>query len=256
MPVSHENRVISYLIKQPGQAATIASIHEALSSPDSSNPLTAKQIDAAIEKVTTPPRPKQGSDERRPPRATKTLGKKLVYWGAENYSEPALYSAVQATFTASWGPKYLGLKTAKGQEIVCHGQPAKGGGDWMNPDLVVFAHPRRKVSADAPREIHCLEIEQQNGFGVQSVYQAYEQARGAEYAWVFAHSDGIPERVRTVAKELGVGVVTFSNPNAASLYDHPNRKERAHQAILATRRTVTADDREKFIARTNLTDPG
>ncbi len=147
MPVSHENRVISFLVNQSGQEASIASIYEALSSPDSSNPLTTKQIDAAIEKVTTPPRPKKGSDERRPPRATKTLGKKLVYWGAENYSEPALYKAVQTTFTQKWGPKHLGLKTAAGQGIVCNGQPSKGGGDWMNPDLVVFAHPRKKVSA-------------------------------------------------------------------------------------------------------------
>ncbi len=73
---------------------------------------------------------------------------------------------------------------------------------------------------------------------------------------MFAHSDGIPERVRRVAEELGVGVVTFSNPNAASLYDHPTRKERAHQAILAKRRTVTTTAREEFIARTKLTDPG
>jgi hypothetical protein len=127
----------------------------------------------------------------------------------------------------------------------------------MNPDLVVFAHPRRKSRPDAPREVHCLEIEQQNGFGVQSVYQAYEQARGAEYAWVFAHSDGIPGRVRLVAEELGVGVVTFSNPNAASLYDRPNRRDLAHRAILAKRRRVTASARRRFLERTSLLpDPG
>ncbi len=256
MAVSHENRVVNFLIKQPGQEAAIALIHLSLSSDQNSNPLTASQIDAAIEKVTTPPRPKKASDAPRPPRATKTLGKKLVYWGAENYAAPALYSAVQTTFTKTWGPQVLGLKTEKGQKPKCAGQPPKGEGDWANPDLVVFAHPRRKVRADAPREIHCFEIEQQNGFGIQSVYQAYEQARGAEYAWVFAHSDGIPARIRIAAEELGVGVVTFSNPNAASLYDRPSRKDRSHKAILAKRREVKATARAEFLGRTKLFDPG
>lgn len=252
MTLSHENRVIKFLVKQPGQEASIASVHEALSSHESSNPLSTAQIDAAIEKVTTRPKSKKPSDPSLPPRATRANGKKLIYWGAENYSQPALYAAVKKTFTEKWGPRELGLKTGRGQEIVCTGQPPRGGGDWMNPDLVVFAHPRRKISSDAPREIHCFEIEQQNGFGVQSVYQAYEQARGAEYAWVFAHAVGIPDRVRLVAKELGVGVVTFSNPNAASLYDRPNRKDLAHRAILAQRRNVKADARHDFLKRTSL----
>lgn len=256
MTIPHDKRVINFLVQQPGQEATIASIHESLSSCEKPNPLSLAQIDAAIEKVTAPQRAKKKSDPPRPPRVTRANGKKLIYWGAENYSAPALYSAVETTFTEKWGPKVLGLKTDRGQEIVCTGQPPKGGGDWMNPDLVVFAHPRRKVSADAPREIHCFEIEQQNGFGVQSVYQAYEQARGAEYAWVFAHADGIPGRVRVVAEELGVGVVTFSNPNAASLYDRPNRKDLAHQAILAKRRKIKPGARRDFLARTSLPDPG
>lgn len=253
MPVSHENRVVNFLIQQPGQEASIASIHQALSASDSSNPLTPTQIDAAIEKITTSPRPKK-NEPSRPPKATKANGKKLIYWGAENYSSPALYSAVQKTFIEKWGPKELGLKTARGHEIVCTGQPPKGAGDWLNPDLVVFAHPRKKTSAEAPRETHCFEIEQQNGFGVQSVYQAYEQARGVEYAWVFAHSDGIPARVRIVAEELGVGVVTFSNPNATSLYDRPN-KDPTHQAILAKRRTIKPAGRQEFLDRTSLSDP-
>jgi hypothetical protein len=252
MTLSHADRVVRFLVKQPGQEASIAAVHDALSSHESSNPLTAAQIDAAIAKVTTSSRCKKPSDPPRPPPVTRANGKKLVYWGAENYSQPALYAAVELVFTKKWGPKELGLKTGPEHGIVCTGQPPKGGGDWMNPDLVVFAHPRRKVSADAAREIHCFEIEQQNGFGVKSVYQAYEQARGAEYAWVFAHADGIPARVRLVAEELGVGVVTFTNPNAASLYDRPNRKDVAHRAIVAKRRKVEPDDRHAFLERTSL----
>ena len=252
MTIAHDKRVLRFLIKQPGQEATIASVHAALSSPEQPNPLSAAQIDAAIEKVTTRPKSKKPSDALGPPRATRANGKRLVYWGAENYRQPALYAAVQKTFTEKWGPKELGLKTGPNDGPICQGQPPKGGGDWMNPDLVVLAHPRRKVSANAPREVHCFEIEQQKGFGVQSVYQAYEQARGAEYAWVFAHAEGIPDRVRLVAKELGVGVVTFSNPNAASLYDRPNRREPAHRAILAERRKVKAADRTAFLKRMSL----
>jgi len=256
MTVAHERRVIDFLVKQSGQEASIAAIREALSSSDASNPLTSAQIDAAIEKVTRPPRATKSSGASRPPRATKANGKKLIYWGAENYSSVALYEAVQNTFTKKWGPDVLGLKTGEADGVRCLGQPRKGAGDWANPDLVVFAHPRRKTAPHAAREIHCFEIEQQNGFGIQSVYQAYEQARGAEYAWLFAHADGIPERIRVAATDLGVGVVTFSNPNAASLYDRPNRKELAHRAIVARRRKVSPRDRAAFLERVGLHDPG
>ena len=175
MTVAHERRVIDFLVKQSGQEASIAAIHEALSSSDASNPLTSVQIDAAIEKVTTPPRASKSSGANRPPRATKANGKKLIYWGAENYSSVALYEAIQNTFTKKWGPDVLGLKTGEADGVLCPGQPRKGAGDWANPDLVVFAHPRRKTAPHAAREIHCFEIEQQNGFGIQSVYQSYEQ---------------------------------------------------------------------------------
>lgn len=186
---------------------------------------------------------------------TATLGRSIVYWGLENRKTVALYSAVSSIFTKQWGPQQLGLKDgSESNAIVAELLSTRSYADWSMPDLVVFAHPRRKRTADSPREIHSFEIEQQAGFSIQSIYQAYEQARGANYAWVFAHAPTIEERVERAASEMGVGVVTFSNPNSNATYRKARTKHR--KAIVAQRRDVPPKERAAFLTHTGLKDPG
>ena len=189
-------------------------------------------------------------------RITATLGRKLVYWGIENRAQVALYDAVGSVFSKHWGPTHLGLKQGVGgDELVVSALTSKSKGDWMMPDLVAFAHPRRKRTTTSPREIHCFEIEQRNGFTIKSVYQAFEQARGANYAWLFAHSDSVDVRIADVAREQGVGVVIFGNPNSSATYSHPKARTKI-AAILAKRRDVSSDERAKFLSRVGLVDVG
>jgi hypothetical protein len=112
---------------------------------------------------------------------------------------------------------------------------------------MIFADPRRRKSATDPRETHAFEVEQRNGFDVRSVYQALEQGRGANYTWVFAHSDDADTRVMRAADDLGVGIVVFTNPSAFGTYRTLRR---------ANRRQVTPDERKHFLKCCGVPDIG
>ena len=134
--------------------------------------------------------------------------------------------------------------------IVAERPKGKPQRDWAMPDLVAFAHPLRKRTATSPREVHSFEVEQHKGFKIQSIYQAYEQARGANYAWVFAHFDHIPDQFAVAAKDLGVGVVVFGNPSSYVTYS------KAKKSILPKRRDVTSKARKDFLKTVGLEDIG
>ena len=163
----------------------------------------------------------------------------------------ALCGAVGRVFTKYWGPNKFGLKALQGDAPIVAGRPrGRPRRDWARPDLVAFAHPRRKRTATSPREIHSFEIEQHRGFKIQSIYQAYEQARGANYAWVFADADHIPDKLAVAAKDLGVGVVIFGNPNSSVTYS------KAKDSILPARRDVSGKVRKNFLSTVGLLEIG
>ena len=240
-PVSFLTRLETHLRHCDGQTDSRDACVSALS-PWMTADQAGATIERAIADTTTRIRPAHG--------------RKLVYYGSENRSGPALYKAVGNVFSKHWGPDHLGLKVGTGaDEIVVKTLTARSKGDWTMPDLVVFAHPRRKKTATSPREIHCFEIEQRDGFKIQSVYQAYEQARGADYAWVFAHASELDPRIEKAADELRVGVVIFDNPNSGVTYSHPKTKSKI-PAIPATRRDISPREREAFLSRVHLEDVG
>lgn len=89
------------------------------------------------------------------------------------------------------------------------------------------------------------------GFGIESVYQAHAQGRGADYSWVLFqrgvdlegsdHPDW--DRILWAAKELGVGLVGFTNSSSARTWKverEPKRRDhtkaerrRFHETVLA-----------------------
>lgn len=86
----------------------------------------------------------------------------------------ALYDAVGNVFEKYWDPKEFGLKPgadrgdATDPNAIVTSQPrGRSQGDWSMPDLVAFAHPRRKRIVTSPREIHAFEIEQHRGFKIR-----------------------------------------------------------------------------------------
>lgn len=176
----------------------------------------------------------------------------LVRGGVQSFAtekgdRPGLYREIKRTLEKKggsleqFGHKLHGFHTAR--------PLPKAQGKWLNPDLLF----RRDLRANAAKteNIHSLEIEPANGFSVASVYQAYEQGRGADFAWVFyvglkrAHkvANGVFEanaddlamrRIVLAARDVGVGIVHADIPTAVTSWSvivrakerHPSHAER------------------------------
>jgi hypothetical protein len=132
-----------------------------------------------------------------------------------------LYADVQRVINDHWAPKVLGAR--EGEMFSTSQSGRRGGGEWTHPDLVLACFPRRRPTRDSLKDLHAFEVETRGGFTIKSMYQAYEQAQGADYAWVFAFAGVIDKadmagRVERVAKDTGVGVVEFDRPGASATY--------------------------------------
>ncbi|WP_395154421.1 hypothetical protein [Ilumatobacter sp.] len=227
--VSRQKRMIDFLSHRDNQRAKSHTIVKALAP----RWMTDDQAHATIERACADP----------DCNVTSGAGGTVTYWGTEIGSQVAIYSAVERIVTTYWGPRAMGLR--KIHPVRPRSGRATGEGPWTRPDLVFFADPRRRQSIEDPRRTHAVEIEQRNGFDVRSVYQAYEQGRGANYTWVFAHAEGPDDRVSLAAKDLGVGVVVFANPGAYGTY------RMVHEATL---RPAKRPQRDLFLARCGVPD--
>lgn len=148
-------------------------------------------------------------------------GGHVVYRGSERGSRGGvpLYRDVTNALENNNAKRLLGWTRATPFDTA----RAAASGEWSRPDLVIAAHPIRKSSANAPKLLHAIEIEQANGFKIQSVYQAHSQARGADFAWVFAPAFALTksrdsDRILWAAGKLGVGLVTFERAGNRSTY--------------------------------------
>lgn len=127
----------------------------------------------------------------------------------------------------------------------------KHDGIWQHPDFLVLADPPRRRSAAAGREVHAIEVESARGFDIKSIYQAYEQGRGADYRWVFSGGKFSPgtarDRIMRAAEDLGVGWVEMARPTASSTW---------HLCIVAKRHPeLTQNEREQMLVRNGIKDP-
>lgn len=138
----------------------------------------------------------------------------VQYVGVENCADPGLYRQVESGIMRRWARE---RSIARPEVLASFASSAKNG-DWTRPDLVI--HSRTTLNGQPADVYHALEVEQRDGFSVKSVYQAYEQSRGAHFAWVF-FTGALPEawpwqRIVVVAKELGVGLVHMPRPSRSS----------------------------------------
>jgi hypothetical protein len=222
-PISRDRQFIRALATRPGSPST----------PAKSTNWTSKALQVCLDTMYpnsdwTPDRVKEWADRfSLDPAIPVSLvnGRSLSYYGTETGAEPALYRDVKSGLESKSRPEAFGSHP---EVFLTPGK--KGHGPWTNPDIVV----RRKLKSTAKKtmHVHSLEVEQPNGFCIQSVYQAYEQGRGADFAWVFysglrrvelisrryevSGNDVEMRRILVAAKELGVGLVHVQSPTVPS----------------------------------------
>lgn len=123
-------------------------------------------------------------------------------------------------------------------------------GEWSVPDLWFRTQPAKRCRQGRVPDLHVVEVEQPTGFGLPSVYQAFEHGRGANFTWVFgvvhdqsamtlwrkvvrdgsmdAASRRTEARVWRAAQERNVGVVVMAattQPSKWLLVNRPRRRE-------------------------------
>lgn len=162
----------------------------------------------------------------------------VQYFGSENRRDCALYKETAASIVRLHGNSN---GEAKATPYFTSRPPAGSrSGIWQNPDLVVTV--RRREGSDPREHVHAIEVEQTNGFDIRSVYQAHEQGRGADFAWVYyaagARSSAEARWVRA-AKELGVGIVRMPQVTVPSKWD---------TEVNAKPRKVTRADRDALFS--------
>lgn len=158
---------------------------------------------------------------------------RIIYFG----NDSSLYYHAARGMAKAWG-RAMGLRNVLAIRTA-HTRKGRHEGNWLHPDLLVLADPRRRRSATAGREIHSVEVESSGGFTIGSIYQAFEQDRGADYRWVFAAKVMDPgaarDRIEVAAREMGVGWVEMSPLTAPSQWTTRTQARRNPQ--------VTADSR-------------
>ncbi|MFT4865540.1 MAG: hypothetical protein ACI8RE_001729 [Ilumatobacter sp.] len=166
----------------------------------------------------------------------------VQYFGHERGTKPGLYKEIRRGIEKSWG-----RDNAMRKIKVAHTSrtSAKGQGLWTQPDLV--AQVRRRSNARPAVVYHALEVEQPGGFGIESVYQAYEFGRGADYSWVFysgsERGGTLWTQIETAAKDLGVGVVHAARPTTPSKWK---------TLLTARQRDRTLAEQDSFMLRSGL----
>jgi hypothetical protein len=164
-------------------------------------------------------------------------------------SDRASYEKVASGIVRRWAPRNdLADPCVAKVGTARHGLRREGA--WLFPDLVLYANPKRRGPGEVTKRVHAIEVETASGFGVPSVYQAFEQARGADYAWVFGirrgHSDSHLGRIVRVATELRVGLVYIDDVTTPAKWV---------TKVEAGRRQVDPAERENFYEHCGIAAP-
>ena len=150
----------------------------------------------------------------------------VQYLGVENCADPGLYKAVERGIKPKWA-KSVGIPRP---EVEPTFRLFSKLGPWTRPDFVISS--RRVISGAGVTQFHALEVEQHAGFDIKSVYQAYEQGRGADFSWVFftgsLKSGDEWTRIIRAAKELKVGLVHMPKATVPSGWKTLLRSRTSH----------------------------
>jgi hypothetical protein len=153
----------------------------------------------------------------------RTRGWIIVYSGTERVSgggSVGLYDDVARVLVENWAKerRYLAATV----EVTAY-SGRRGTGAWGHPDLTLKCNPNDRTRSLETEMLVAFEVETATGFDVRSAYQAYEQGRGTDYSYVVLpkHRMDSPEwaRADAVARELGVGLISYGKPGLWSTWD-------------------------------------
>ncbi len=169
----------------------------------------------------------------------------VQYFGSETGQKPGLYKEVRRGIEHRWG-KDNAMRNIS--ILHCSRTAERNRGHWSQPDLV--GRVQRKSNAKPEIVYLAIEVEQANGFGIESVYQAYEFGRGADFSWVFyvgpVCAGAKWKQIEVAARDLDVGVVHAALPTQPSKWTTPipakiRQRTAAQQRDFLQRSGVTAD---------------
>ena len=142
----------------------------------------------------------------------------VKYMGSEKHGNSPVYSDAAHALEAFWSKKKH-LKESHAVITAHVGQ--KGQFDWSHPDVVLRGKTQKKKSFEG-WHCHAFEIEKVGGFSMASIFQAYVQGRGADFAWVlYSRGDVQPEylaRVVWAARRVGVGLISYGKPGSITTW--------------------------------------
>lgn len=163
----------------------------------------------------------------------------IEFTGNEIGHLPNVYRHAYRILAHNWGPKQ-GYRNIEIYPTAHSGH--RGAAEWIHPDAVMTADPRRRSSQNDPPQVHTFEIERAGGFKIQSIFEAFVQGRGADFSWVIFSRDDITtddywDRVAWAAQYVDVGLITYDNIGRWSTWSTDLR---------AGRRKRNRDDTDQF----------
>jgi hypothetical protein len=227
MGTSHKNQFIKALRTFPHEKASFIQLAEKLG-----DPWTLEEVKAKARKF---------DDDATTPINVVKHG--VQYFGSETGQKPGLYKEVRRGIERRWGPDNAMRNTSIAH---CSRTAERNRGSWSQPDLV--GRVRRKAGAKPELVYLAIEVEQREGFGIESIYQAYEFGRGADFSWVFYEGpvcDGTKwDQIKVAARDLGVGVVHAARPTQPSKWK---------TQVPARIRPRTSTQQQDFLQRSGVT---
>jgi hypothetical protein len=199
MARSHKDKIIRALSGEPHEKATFERLAGVLG-----GEWTPEQVEAKVRQF--------DADDDVP---LNVVRGGVQYFGSERGAKPGLYKEIRRGIQRRWG-----RDNSMRNISVLHSSRTsqRGSGYWSQPDLI--ARVDRRSDAKPPIVYLAIEVEQPDGFGIASVYQAYEVGRGADFSWVFycgpQCTGRLWDRIETAARDLGVGIVHAARPTQPS----------------------------------------
>lgn len=130
--------------------------------------------------------------------------------------ETELYEPLKKMLYAYW-PKENNIKNFVLEVTAQQGRRATGG-RWTRPDLAIIAVNSFSFLPGKYLEITTFEIKPQDLFDITSVFEAAAHRAFSHFAYLAIHtSKKVPEdddfeRLKSECRRLGVGLITFVNP--------------------------------------------